>query len=66
MFGASYTYEYANLMNNYNNMCLLVKDLCETIKNLEIQIQEIERNQETETQQDIKRCKYSNTGFCKN
>ena len=60
MFGAMtmnsmYTNEYANLMNNYNSVCLLVKDLCETIKNLEIKIQVIERNQETENQPVIKR-----------
>jgi hypothetical protein len=71
MFGAMtmnsmYTNEYANLMNNYNSVCLLVKDLCETIKNLEIKIQVIERNQETENQPVIKRCNYYNTGFCKN
>ena len=57
--------DHATLAQNYHNICLLVKDLSEIIKNLERKIQDIENSQETKVQKVFKRCKYYNTGFCK-
>ena len=58
--------EHANLMQNYHNICFIIKDLSEVIKTLEMKIQMIERNQEDKTKKILNRCKYFNTGFCKN
>ena len=57
--------EHANLKQNYQYIYFLIKDLSEIIKILEMKIQLMERNQETEAKKVVKRCKLFNTGFCK-
>ena len=59
------TNEHANLVQNYHNVCLIIKDLSEVIRNLETKIQLIERNKEAKNEKVLKKCKYFNTGFCK-
>ena len=58
--------EYANLVEQYQNVSLQVKYLQEIIKNLELKIQELENKQEPKKTKVYKRCKFYNTGFCRN
>ena len=58
--------EHANLMQNYQSICFFIKHLSEVINTLEKKIQMMEINQEAKTKKILNRCKYFNTGFCKN
>ena len=56
--------DHEYLLQNYYNVCHVIKELSEIIKTLEQKIMEIERNQETKKVKVQKKCKYFNSGYC--
>ena len=54
-----------DIVEKYNNVCHVVHELSAIIKHLEHKISEIEKNQEPEKVKVPKRCRYFNTGYCK-